>query len=103
MNIKICRKCGDPFPDTDQYFYRDAGVLASTCKRCRNARRAELKAIGHVVEPDEPILVFPRATRRCACCGCVMADLPELWGRHDQRICRICEEPAPMVIKVAHS
>lgn len=42
------------------------------------------------------------ADRRCPCCGYMMAPLPELWGMYDTRICRICETPAEVTIKVVH-
>ena len=101
MTTKRCRKCHQTLPATDEFFYRDLGVLANTCKTCRNARSKELHEIGPVVNPDEPIIKFEPATCRCQCCGFMMADIDDLWADKSRRLCRICANPI-VPIKVVH-
>lgn len=91
--VILCKKCQCPYEHTDTYFYRTQGYLLKTCKKCMNARHVELYSADRPVEPDQAIIVFPKATRHCSVCGYWMADVPELWGVYDPRICRICETP----------
>ena len=104
METKICKKCHKELPNDSEHFYFMPGrTLETTCKRCRTARRRELDIIGPVLDPDPPKIVYPRADRRCPCCGFLMADIKELWGIEDKRVCRICEADTSMKIKVVHS
>jgi len=58
MKVKTCRECGEEFPSTTKYFYRQGKSLTPICKTCwqkRSARNREKKKINHDKEIDRLI------------------------------------------------
>lgn len=43
LTIKCCTKCGEPYPATDEYFYRKKNHLHAWCKSCVKKQSAENK------------------------------------------------------------
>ena len=39
--LKVCNKCGEEFPSTLKYFFKNKGGLNSQCKDCRNKHQKE--------------------------------------------------------------
>ena len=53
METKVCKKCGEELPNTQEYFRKiSKGYLSGTCKNCYNANRRERAAERKANEPE---------------------------------------------------
>src|SRR5258708_9083924 len=90
---KRCRTCGDEFPATTEFFYRNKGCTDGLLGQCKACIGEKAKVYRKRIEENRQA---PAAERRCTACGNIFPGTAELFGRKKESIdglntqCKAC-------------